>query len=99
MEKGYIEPSEEARLIDTSKTHRKSLWCMAYQQLLILIYIMDVFMENCLRSLFVLVWHGELLFCLELIHAALCGPIQTTSLGGSNFFLLSTDDYSIMSWV
>lgn len=37
--------------------------------------------------------------CLELIHADLCGPMQTTSLGGSKFFFLLTDDYSRMSWV
>ncbi|KAL4353579.1 hypothetical protein GQ457_06G019510 [Hibiscus cannabinus] len=37
--------------------------------------------------------------CLELIHADLCGPMQTESLGGSHYFLLFTDDYSRMSWV
>ena len=37
--------------------------------------------------------------CLELIHADLCGPMQTKSLGGSRYFLLFTDDYSRMSWV
>lgn len=35
--------------------------------------------------------------CLELIHADLCGPMQTKSLGGSCYFLLFTDDYSRMS--
>jgi hypothetical protein len=37
--------------------------------------------------------------CLELIHADLCGPMQTKSLGGSRYFLLFTDDYSRMSWL
>ncbi|KAL4273006.1 hypothetical protein GQ457_13G030250 [Hibiscus cannabinus] len=37
--------------------------------------------------------------CLELIHADLCGPMQTESLGGSRYFLLFNDDYSRMSWV
>lgn len=36
---------------------------------------------------------------LELIHAELCGPMQTESLGGSQFFLMFTDDYTCMSWV
>ncbi|KAG8480416.1 hypothetical protein CXB51_025059 [Gossypium anomalum] len=36
--------------------------------------------------------------CLELIHADLCGPMQTESLGGSCYFLLFTGDYSRMSW-
>lgn len=37
--------------------------------------------------------------CLELIHADLCGPMHTTSFGGSRYFLLFTDDCSRMSWV
>ena len=37
--------------------------------------------------------------CLEIIHADLCGPMQTTSFGGSRYFLLFTDDHSRMSWV
>ncbi|CAH9081524.1 unnamed protein product [Cuscuta europaea] len=37
--------------------------------------------------------------CLQLVHADLCGPMQTESLGGSKYFLLFTDDYSRMSWV
>ena len=37
--------------------------------------------------------------CLELIHADLCEPMQTKSLGGSIYFLLFIDDYSCMSWV
>jgi len=41
----------------------------------------------------------EALKCLELIHADLCGPMQTNSLGGSHYFLLFTDDYTRMSWV
>lgn len=30
----------------------------------------------------------------ELIHADLCGPIEVTSIGGSRYFLLLTDDFS-----
>jgi len=37
--------------------------------------------------------------CLELIHADLCGPMQTKFLGGSHYFLLFIDDYSRISWV
>ena len=33
------------------------------------------------------------------MHADLCGPMKTESLGGSCYFLLFTDDYSRMSWV
>ena len=36
---------------------------------------------------------------LQLVHADLCGPMQTESFGGSRYFLLFTDDYSRMSWV
>lgn len=36
---------------------------------------------------------------LELVHADLCGPMRTKSFGGSQYFLLFTDDYSRMSWV
>ena len=36
---------------------------------------------------------------LELVHADLCGPMRTESLGGSKYFLLFVDDYSRMSWV
>lgn len=36
---------------------------------------------------------------LELVHADLCGPMETKSLGGNSYFLLFTDDYSRMSWV
>ncbi|GMI86768.1 hypothetical protein HRI_002346100 [Hibiscus trionum] len=37
--------------------------------------------------------------CLELVHAELCGPMKTKSLGRNRYFLLFTDDYSRMSWV
>ena len=36
---------------------------------------------------------------LELLHADLCGPMSTSSLGGSKYFLLIIDDYSRFSWV
>ncbi|KAL6315260.1 hypothetical protein AAG906_000341 [Vitis piasezkii] len=35
--------------------------------------------------------------CLEIIHADLCGPMQTASFGGE-IFLLFTHDHSRMSW-
>jgi len=35
--------------------------------------------------------------CLELVHADLCGPMNTELLGGSRYFLLFIDDYSRMS--
>ena len=37
--------------------------------------------------------------CLELVHADLCGPMNTEYFNGSCYFLLFTDDYSRMSWV
>jgi hypothetical protein len=36
---------------------------------------------------------------LELIHTDLCGPLSITSLGGSNYFITFTDDYSRRSWI
>lgn len=36
---------------------------------------------------------------LELIHADVCGPFETASLGGSKYFLLLKDDYSGMRTV
>ena len=36
---------------------------------------------------------------LEIVHADLCGPMQTKSFGGSKYFLLFTDDFTRMSWV
>ena len=37
--------------------------------------------------------------CLELIHADLCGPMNTKSFGGSRYFLLFIDDFNRISWV
>ncbi|CAH9095067.1 unnamed protein product [Cuscuta epithymum] len=37
--------------------------------------------------------------CLELLHADLCGPMGTESLGGRRYFLMITDDFTRMSWV
>lgn len=34
---------------------------------------------------------------LEIVHADLCGVMQTASRGGSKYFLMLTDDYSRMS--
>lgn len=36
---------------------------------------------------------------LELLHADLCGPMETPSIGGSKNFFLITDDYCRMSWI
>lgn len=36
---------------------------------------------------------------LELVHADLCGPMRIKSFGGSQYFMLFTDDYSRMSWI
>ena len=36
---------------------------------------------------------------LQLIHADLCGPMQTNSLGGSKYVLLFIDDYTRMCCV
>ena len=36
---------------------------------------------------------------LELVHSAICGRIGEKSLGGSEYFLTFTDDYSRYSWV
>lgn len=37
--------------------------------------------------------------CGEIIHADVCGPIQTMSLGGARYFLLLKDDYSHYRYV
>jgi GAG-pre-integrase domain len=36
---------------------------------------------------------------LELVHTDLCGPMDTSSLGESRYFLLFIDDFSRMNWV
>ena len=36
---------------------------------------------------------------LELVHMDLCGPMQNTSLGGSEYFMLIIDDFSRLTWV
>jgi hypothetical protein len=36
---------------------------------------------------------------LEIVHIDLCGPIQTTSLGGRIYFLTFIDDCSRKTWV
>ena len=36
---------------------------------------------------------------LELVHADICGPTRTTSIGGNIYFLLFVDDYTRMMWV
>lgn len=35
----------------------------------------------------------------ELIHADVCGPMRTSSLNGSRYFVVFVDDYSRMTWV
>lgn len=36
---------------------------------------------------------------LEMVHADVCGPMETTSLGGARYFLIMLDDYSKMAFV
>ncbi|KAG6509698.1 hypothetical protein ZIOFF_027698 [Zingiber officinale] len=36
---------------------------------------------------------------LELVHADICGPTQTLSLGNRRYFLLFVDDYTRMIWI
>ena len=36
---------------------------------------------------------------IELIHTDVCGPIKTTSLGGTRYFLIFVDDRSRFTWV
>lgn len=36
---------------------------------------------------------------LQLVHADVCGPMETKSIGGSRFFLLFVDDYSKMTFI
>jgi hypothetical protein len=36
---------------------------------------------------------------LELVHSDVCGPMNTTSLNGSKYFILFIDDFTRMTWV
>ena len=36
---------------------------------------------------------------LEIVHSDICGPMQTTSIGGCKYFLTFIDDYSRKTWV
>lgn len=36
---------------------------------------------------------------LELVHADICGPTRTPSLGNKRYFLLFVDDFTRMTWV
>ena len=36
---------------------------------------------------------------LEIVHYDICGPMQTSSIGGYNYFLNFIDDYSRKTWV
>ena len=36
---------------------------------------------------------------IELIHTDVCGPMQTLSLGGTRYFLISVDDKSRFTWI
>ena len=36
---------------------------------------------------------------LEIVHSDICGPMQTSSMGGCNYFLIFIDDYSRKTWV
>lgn len=56
-------------------------------------------MENKQDILFLLVCLREQKNVFELIHADLCGLMNIESFGGSQYFLLFTNDYSRMSWI
>ena len=36
---------------------------------------------------------------LEIVHSDICGPMQTSSIGGCKYFLTFIDDYSRKTWV
>jgi transposase InsO family protein len=36
---------------------------------------------------------------LEIVHSDICGPMQTTSIGGSSYFLTFIDDFSRKTWI
>ena len=36
---------------------------------------------------------------LEIVHSDICGPMQTSSMDGCNYFLTFIDDYSRKTWV
>ena len=36
---------------------------------------------------------------LEIVHSDISGPMQTSSIGGCNYFLIFIDDYSRKTWV
>ena len=36
---------------------------------------------------------------LEIVHSNICGPMQTSSIGGCKYFLNFSDDYSRKTWV
>ena len=36
---------------------------------------------------------------LEIVHSDICGSMQTSSMGGFNYFLIFIDDYSRKTWV
>lgn len=42
-------------------------------------------------------WRAKAL--LDLVHANVCGPIQTPSISGKRYFLSFVDDYRGMMWV
>ena len=35
---------------------------------------------------------------LEIVHSNICGPMQTSSMGGCNYLLTFIDDYTIKTW-
>lgn len=61
--------------------------------------VKDVYMENKVKKSFPVGKSWRAITCLELVHADLCGPMNTESLGENTYFLLFTDDYSRMTWV
>jgi hypothetical protein len=36
---------------------------------------------------------------LEIVHSDICGPMKTTSIGGSTYFLTFIDDFSRKTWI
>jgi hypothetical protein len=36
---------------------------------------------------------------LEIVHLDICGPMQTTSIGSSTYFLTFIDDFSRKTWI
>ena len=71
---------------------------------LLLIYKPDRVCEGCIfgkkhRETFPVGNSYRVRTPLEIMHSDICGPMQTMSIGGCNYFLTFTDDYSRKTWV